>query len=349
MKKNERGVFPLPEFEFKSRNMNVLLNLTKRHLKMIFANHIRMMYTLMVPVVILVVYILFLRDLEISTIQNELSKRFGEAAMDSGLLYHVSSIVDSWMMSGLLAISIITISLQVNSLIVEDKEHGINRDFVASPINKNVLIVSYFLYNFIITALLSLAVMVICLVTIGAYGEFMISFGDFFLILGIMLFSVLLSTLITTFVCLFINTEGVLASIIAVFSAGAGFLMGAYMPISMLPTKGIQYVCAVFPLTYPCALTRFAFLSAPLNNLEAYLADHSSILPAGNTPSSVVELIEENFGYRINFFGAGNINPDLSFTVTIVFILLFLILNIVFSSRLAKIERKTPLFKKHKK
>ena len=348
MKKNERALFPLSEFEFKSRNMNVLFNLTKRHLKMIFANHIRMMYTLMVPVVILVVYILFLRDLEISTIQNELSKRFGEAAMDSGLLYHVSSIVDSWMMAGLLAISIITISLQVNSLIVEDKEHGINRDFVASPINKNVLIVSYFLYNFIITALLSLAVMVICLITIGAYGEFMIGFGDFFLILGIMLFSVLLSTLITTFVCLFIHTEGVLASIIAVFSAGAGFLMGAYMPISMLP-KGIQYVCAVFPLTYPCALTRFAFLSAPLNNLESYLASHSSILPEGSTASSVVELIETNFGYRINFFGAGNINPDLSFVVTVVFAFLFLILNVVFASRLAKIERKIPLLKRRKK
>ncbi len=347
MKKNnaERTI---PEFEFKSRNLNVLMTLTKRHLKMIFANHIRMMYTLMVPVVILVVYILFLRDLEISTIQNELSKRFGQASFDAGLLYHVSSIVDNWMMSGLLAISIITISLQVNSLIVEDKENGINRDFVASPINRNVLIASYFLYNFIITALLSLAVFIICLITIGAYGEFMIGFKDFFLILGIMLFSVLLSTLITTFVCLFIKTEGVLASIIAVFSAGAGFLMGAYMPISMLP-KPIQYVCAVFPLTYPCALTRFAFLSAPLANLEAFLTENASILPAGETPSSVISLIETSFGYRIDFFGAGNINPSLSFVVTVVFMLIFLILNIIFASRLAKIEDARPLFSKRKK
>ncbi len=347
MKKNE-AERALPEIEFKSRNMNVLMTLTKRHLKMIFANHIRMMYTLMVPVVILIVYILFLRDLEISTIQNELSKRFGGVSLDSGLLYHVSSIVDNWMMAGLLAISIITISLQVNSLIVEDKENGINRDFVASPINKNVLIVSYFLYNFIITALLSLAVMIICLITIGIYGEFMIGFKDFFLILGIMLFSVLLSTLITTFVCLFIDTEGVLASIIAVFSAGAGFLMGAYMPISMLP-KGIQYVCAVFPLTYPCALTRFAFLSAPLSNLEAYLTENAAILPEGTTPSSVVSLIETNFGYRIDFFGAGNINPSLSFAVTVVFILVFLILNIIFSSNLARIEKKSPFKRKQKK
>ena len=33
---------------FLQRNLHILMTLTKRHLKMIFANHIRMMYTLMV-------------------------------------------------------------------------------------------------------------------------------------------------------------------------------------------------------------------------------------------------------------------------------------------------------------
>lgn len=331
----------------KARNFHVLMMLTKRHLKMIFANHIRMMYTLMVPIVILVVYILFLRDMEIMAVENAL---YGEGiqTMDEGLMGQVRSIIDGWMMAGLLAISIITISLQTNSLIVEDKEHGINRDFVASPINKNVLIASYFLYNFIVTSILSLIIFVICMITIGAYGEFMVSFVDFFSIFGIMLFSVLLSTLITTFVCLFINTEGVLASIIAVFSAGAGFLMGAYMPIAMLP-KGIQYLCAVFPLTYPCALTRFAFLSTPFKRLGEYLAANPQLVPEGHSVEEILSLVETSFGYRIDFFGASNIGPDLSFVVTLVFMVLFLSLNIIFAGRLAKLERKTMIKPKNKK
>ena len=331
----------------KTRNFHVLMMLTKRHLKMIFANHIRMMYTLLVPIVILVVYILFLRDMEIMAAENAL---YGEGirTMDEGLMVQVRSIIDGWMMAGLLAISIITISLQTNSLIVEDKEHGINRDFVASPINKNVLIASYFLYNFIVTSVLSLIIFVICMITIGAYGEFMVSFVDFFSIFGIMLFSVLLSTLITTFVCLFINTEGVLASIIAVFSAGAGFLMGAYMPIAMLP-KGIQYFCAVFPLTYPCALTRFAFLSTPFKCLGEYLMANPQLVPAGHSVEEILSLVETSFGYRIDFFGAANIGPDLSFVVTLAFMVLFLSLNIIFAGRLAKLERKTMIKPKKKK
>ncbi len=335
------------EFNLKQRNFNILWMLTKRHLKMIFANHIRMMYTLMVPVVILVIYILFLRDLEITMAKNTLSDIYAISAnsLNGDLIHHVSSIIDSWMMSGLLAISIITISLQTNSLIVEDKEHGINRDFVSSPINKNVLIVSYFLYNFIVTSVLSTIVFIICMVTIGAYGEFMISFGDFFLIFIVILFSVILSTLITTFVCLFINTEGVLASIIAVFSAGAGFLMGAYMPVSMLP-KGIQYFCAVFPLTYPCALTRFAFLRTPLENLQGFLTNNPDLVPAGHQVNDLMNTLESNFGYRINFFGVSDIGPDLSSLVMIAFIVLFLILNIIFAGRLARLEKKQFRFKK---
>ena len=342
MKKNSLSIKKNEvEFNLKQRNFHILWTLTKRHLKMIFSNHTRMMYTLMVPVVILIIYILFLRDLEITMAENTLSDiyQLSAGSLNSDLLKYVSSIIDSWMMSGLLAISIITISLQTNSLIVEDKEHGINRDFVSSPINKNILIISYFLYNFIVTSFLSIIVFVICMVTIGIYGEFMISFGDFFFILIIILFSTILSTLITTFVCLFINTEVVLASIIAIFSAGAGFLMGAYMPASMLP-KGIQYFCAVFPLTYPCALTRFGFLKTPLAKLQEFLTSNPSLIPNGYTCESLINVVEENFGYKVNFFGAANIGPNLSSLVMFAFIVLFLILNIIFAGRLARLEKK---------
>ncbi len=334
---------------FLQRNLHILMTLTKRHLKMIFANHIRMMYTLMVPVVILVIYILFLRDLEITMAEKTLSELYKVSTdlLDKELLHQVKSIIDGWMMSGLLAISIITVSLQTNSLIVEDKEKGINRDFVSSPINKNVLITSYFLYNFIVTSILSLIVFAICLITIAAYGEFILTFADILLILITIFFSALLSTLITTFICLFINTEGVLASIIAVFSAGAGFLMGAYMPMSMLPS-GIQYFCAVFPLTYPCALTRFAFLHTPFDRLSEYLTNNPNLIPKGQTMDSIMNTVEESFGYKIDFFGAAKIGPELSSLIMVVFILVFLILNILFANRLARLEKKSFHLKKRK-
>ena len=52
---------------------------------------------------------------------------------------------------------------------------------------------------------------------------------------------------------------------------------------------------------------------------------------------------------RIDFFGAANIGPDLSFVVTLAFMVLFLSLNIIFAGRLAKLERKTMIKPKKKK
>ena len=128
-------------------NINVFLNLTKRHFLVFFKNKIRVLYTLLVPIIILLVYILFLRNLELSTVQNILYELEVEATPE--LTTYINTLVDSWMLSGIIILSTITISIQTNNIIINDKENGVNRDFASSPIKNSYLIGSYFLFNFI--------------------------------------------------------------------------------------------------------------------------------------------------------------------------------------------------------
>ena len=51
-------------------NVSVFFQLTRRHLLVFFKNKIRLMYTLLVPVIIFAVYIFFLRTLELSTVDS---------------------------------------------------------------------------------------------------------------------------------------------------------------------------------------------------------------------------------------------------------------------------------------
>lgn len=319
------------------KNGLMFWTLTKRHLKMIFSDKIRMFYTLMVPVIILLVYILFLRDMELNAIENELLK-LGMDTTNKALLKHITTIVDAWMLSGIISISVMTISLQTNSLLVEDKEKGINKDFASSPIKKTSLIASYFVYNFIITVALTLMVVVASIIFLAAYGEMYLTIVDVLTIIGIVLFSTVPTTLITVFVCIFIKTEPVLASVIAAVSAAIGFLTGAYMPITMLALP-IQYLCGFIPGTYTCALTRFAYLSGPISSFEAYLVANPSILPSGVTVDTVTDLVNSNFGFNVNFFGL-SVTPSWDVLVTGIFLVIFLILNIFFSGKLAKVEEK---------
>ena len=318
-------------------NLNIFFTLTKRHLKMIFSNKIRMFYTLMVPIIILVIYIIFLRNMELTAVENELLKR-GIDVKNAELMKHISTIVDAWMLSGIVSISAVTISLQTNSLIVEDKENGVNKDFVSSPINKNILIASYFLYNFVITFFLTFLVLLTSFIFLAVYGEMYLNFTDIIMMIGTVFLTTIPTTLLTVFICIFIKTEPVLASVIAIFSAAIGFLTGAYMPISML-TKPIQYLCAFIPGTYSTSLIRFSYLDSPINNLASYLKANPALLPSGETADSISELVINSFGYKVNFFEM-NVTPALSVLVTFIFFVIFLVLNIIFSKKLATVEDK---------
>ena len=94
---------------------------------------------------------------------------------DATMWHYCETLVDSWMISGIIGLSTITVALQANTIIVEDKQNGVNRDFASSPINKNVLIASYFFYNFIVTALVCFVFYVICLIYLAVMGEFLIT------------------------------------------------------------------------------------------------------------------------------------------------------------------------------
>lgn len=309
-------------------NLNVFLNLTKRHFLVFFKNKIRVLYTLLVPIIILLVYILFLRNLELSTVQNILYELEVEATPE--LTTYINTLVDSWMLSGIIILSTITISIQTNNIIINDKENGVNRDFASSPIKNSYLIGSYFLFNFIVTMFLCLIVMLICFVYLAIMGEFFLTFIDFLIAFGVLTLSTAVSTLLTIFICSFIKHESTLASIIAVFSTVAGFVIGAYMPLSMFP-DWFRNICGFVPGTYSTDLMRFAFMATPLDGLSGLVSN----LNLANGEELINNLFN-SFGYEINLFGT-NINVGYQALINVGFAVLFMILNIFSVKHITKV------------
>lgn len=319
------------------RGFDIFLMLTKRHLLVFFKNKVRLMYTLLVPVIIFAVYLLFLRGLELSMAAGILSDygvtrdSIGNDAFEA-LSIHIGTLIDSWMLSGIIGLSTVTVALQTNTVIVEDKGSGVNRDFASSPIPRGVLIASYFFYNFLVSALICIAFWVICLVYLAAAGEFMIPMSRVILSLAVMLFSVVASTLITVFICSFVKSEGTMMSIVAIFSTAVGFLIGAYMPLGMMPVW-VQGICAFIPGTYACSLLRYAFLEMPLIQLTAFAGGLN--LDAG-TINEMLEVLKNNFGYTLNFFGVP-VEPQFQALALTLFTLLFLGLNIGVGKKVAEV------------
>ena len=161
--------------------------------------------------------------------------------------------------------------------------------------------------------------------------EFFLNFTDFITIFGIMLYTTISSTLMTVFICSFIKTEGTMASLVAVFSTAVGFLIGAYMPLGMLPTW-VQTVCAFIPGTYSCALLRYSFMATPIAELEHYVVD---VMQYAGGQELIAELTG-SFGYNLEFISV-TVEPPYQMLALTVFNIVFLALNIFSGKKLADV------------
>ena len=309
--------------EGRPNQFKIFLTLTKRHLMVYFKNVPIVFFTLMVPLAILLVYALFLRPMEVGQIKD-IIKQYGiildeNNSADFDTLKKIYAIADCWMMAGVLSVSCITVSLNTNYIMVKDKENDANKDMLSSPISSKTIMVSYFAFNIIITFLVIFIVYVICLLWLLGYNAYMISITDFFMIIFILLLSIVSASLMNFFIASFIKSDSVLSTVVAIFSAAIGFLIGAYLPNSMMP-KSIRNVTAFFPGTYSTSLLRNYFMRRPLDKLAVDL---------GNM--KFMQELSSMFGFEIDFFGI-NVQKQTMSLVILAFIGIFLILNILFTS-----------------
>jgi len=306
--------------------------LTRRHLLVFFRNKIRVFFTLMVPFIIFLIYIFFLRDLELATATSILSDIDKDLLDDKELNRHIGGVIDSWMLSGILAISTITVSLHTNCMIVSDKETGVNRDFASSPLSRNFLIGSYFFFNIIVTVMICFIFLLVCLVYLACMGEFLITFVDFLTIVATLLFSSVSSVLLTVFICSFVSRDSTMASINTVFSTAVGFIIGAYMPLATMP-GWVQNICAFFSGTYSCSLLRYSFLSTPIKELTSYVQTNLGHIAEIGT---LTEQLTQSFGFNIKFFGI-TVGPDMQSVAQFVFIVLLVVANVLVGKNLVSI------------
>ncbi len=313
----------------KTRYLHIFFQLTKRHLLVFFRNKIRMFYTLMVPVIIFLVYVFFLRRMELSMIASNLPEG---VVMTEELYSYLTTLVDSWMLAGIAVLSVITVSLQTNNVLVEDKQSGVNRDFASSPVPKELLVASYFLFNFLVTSVIGLFFLLVCGVYLLCLGEFMLTAADVFTVLGVFLFATVSTVLMTVLIASFVKREATMSSIVAVFSTAVGFLIGAYMPLGMMP-DWVQGICGFIPGTYACSLLRYAFMKTPLAQFTAYAQGLS--LPAGTLESLLSEL-SGTFGFHVGFFGA-DVPPQYQAVALAVYSVVFLALNVGVGKKVAEV------------
>lgn len=289
--------------------------MAKRNLKLFFLDKAGVFFSLLAPLIVLVLYILFLRDVQIDSI----TAGFEGTPLDTK---KVASFIDSWMIAGTVSIACLTVSLSACTTMVSDRSRGINKDSLASPVKNWSIKLSYFVSNYIITVMICLVVLFVGFIYIAATGGWAISVGEVFALIGTVFFSALSATLLMCFIAYFIKTEAVMGAVVGIMSAMLGFLLGAYMPLSTFP-KAIQMICGIIPGTHATGIFRNLFMNGAYNNIIEGL------------PVEAAGDLRDTFGMNVNFFGT-NLGVGGMIAVVAVSIVIFFALNVLAVTVLSK-------------
>ena len=282
-------------------NAAVVSGLVERSLKIFLKDKASVFFSLLAPLIVLGLYLLFLGDIQMDGIKAA----FEGAPIDDKLL---KSFVDSWMLAGEVSVACVTVSFSVQGITVQDREKGVLNDMLASPISRGIIDISYLISNFVVTLCICLIVLAVAFVYVAITG-WALSFVDVVLLIALTIMSVLSASVISTLVGLAFRTSSQHSAFVGIISAVIGFVMGAFMPLSAFP-KGVQYVTLFVPATYSAALYRNLFMRGALEKIDA-------ALPGAE------DGLKGSFSMELDFFGK-TIGADMQAVIFAAFIALTL-------------------------
>lgn len=282
-------------------NAAVVSGLVERSLKIFLKDKASVFFSLLAPLIVLGLYLLFLGDIQMDGIKAA----FEGAPIEEKSL---KNFVDAWMLAGVVSVACVTVSFSVQGITVQDREKGVLNDMLASPISRGIIDISYLISNFVVTLCICLIVLAVAFVYVAITG-WALSFVDVVLLIALTIMSVLSASVISTLVGLAFRTSSQHSAFVGIISAVIGFVMGAFMPLSAFP-KGVQYVTLFVPATYSAALYRNLFMRGALEKIDA-------ALPGAE------DGLKGSFSMELDFFGK-TIGADMQAVIFAAFIALTL-------------------------
>lgn len=256
---------------------------TARNIKLFFRDKGTLISALIAPLVILLLYVLFLHGVLKSSFTSALPESFelSEKLIDG--------YVASFEVSSILAVCCVTVAFIANMAMVDDKVTGVRADLDVTPVKGRVLVLGYYFATAAVTLVVCYVAMLVGFLYIAAMG-WQMTVGDTFAVIGDVFLCTLFGTALSSVVCVFLKSRGAINAVSTVVSTVYGFICGAYYPVSQF-AKGIANTVMCMPGTYCTGLLRAHFMGS-------YAAEFA----AAGIPEGIVDEIMKNLDAKLFFF-----------------------------------------------
>ena len=269
-----------------------MLAMVKRNMMLYFRNRSGVIFSLLGALISFVLYLVFLKK--------------GISSNWVGIS-HKNQLLDTWLISGTLAITGITTTLTALSQMVKDKEQHVLEDLSLTDAGPMSIRFGYLLSATLIGIIMQLIMLVLMGLYFNVTDKMSFQMSQVVPTLGIMVLSAILATLVNSILVNRLKSVDSFGRLTTIIGTASGFLVGTYIPIGSLPTFA-QTIMKVTPGSYIASLYRQVLMNDTIkdtfqqesavryfNRLMGVQIKWSSLLSLAGTYNLVVALIVITF------------------------------------------------------
>ena len=248
--------------------MRGISGLIKRNLLLFFKDWQSILFSLLTSIIVLVLYLLFLKGTFVSAIQSAMEQYPGLASMVPQK--DIDMFANLFLLSGILGSAMISVPFSCITVLVKDRANKVDYDILATPLKRGQIIFAYFASAVLTSILLNSIILAVGLIGIRMQGNMYLNASQVVKAFSIVALGSISASAIFMIVVLFFKTVSACEAFFGILSAASGFVIGAYIPISQF-SDGVQTVCNLFPASQITIMLRNILLNGLLDHINTSL------------------------------------------------------------------------------
>jgi len=271
--------------------MRGILGLIKRNLLLFFKDWQSILFSLLTSIIVLVLYLLFLKGTFVSAMQSAMEQYPGLVSMIAEK--DIDMFANLLLLTGILGSAMISVPFSCITTLVRDRASKVDYDILATPLKRGQIIFAYFVSAVLSSTLLTGFILAIGLVGISLQGDTHLNAIQLVKSFAVVALGSISASAIFMIVVLFFKSVSACEAFFGILSAASGFMIGAYIPISQF-SDGVQTVCNLFPASQITIILRNILLNGLLEHINTSLA--------GTDQGMFVLSLKEYFTFQAKLF-----------------------------------------------
>ena len=249
--------------------MRGILGFIKRNLLLFFKDWQSILFSLLTSIIVLILYLLFLKGTFVSAIQSAMEQYPGLASMVPQK--DIAMFANLFLLSGILGSAMISVPFSCITVVVKDRANKVDYDILATPMKREQIILAYFISAVLTSILLNSIILAVGLIGIRMQGNMYLNASQVIKAFSLVALGSISASAIFMIVVLFFKSVSACEAFFGLLSAASGFVIGAYIPISQFSNE-VQTVCNLFPASQITIMLRNILLNGLLEHINTSLA-----------------------------------------------------------------------------